>query len=91
MLVNRGSPRRWRASFIAAMVTAFGLNVGASSRASLRVFMATLARLGTGDVGLGGGDPDLLHGVDPLGGTIPVEFPLTARPLSDSSMSPRDS
>ena len=46
MLVNRGSPRRWRASFIAAMVTAFGLNVGAFSRAALRVFVTTSTRLG---------------------------------------------
>ena len=44
MLPNRGSPRRWRASFIAAMVTTFGLNVGAFSRAVLRVFMVTLTR-----------------------------------------------
>ena len=44
MLVNRGSPRRWRASFIAATVTAFGLNVGASSRVALRV-LATLTDL----------------------------------------------
>ena len=44
MLVNLGSPRRWRASFIAATVMAFGLNVGASSRAVLRVFMVALTR-----------------------------------------------